>query len=98
MHEKLADESMESSEYASKDVKKIVEIGLICMQSPPSLRPSMSEIVVMLLSSGPVQPQPCSRPGLTPGNIFVSDTTTSNSTENANKSRATASITEFTGR
>ncbi|KAL6492888.1 hypothetical protein OROGR_032647 [Orobanche gracilis] len=52
MHHNVADEILDSNEYSIEDVKKLVEIALICTQSPPSSRPTMSEIVAMILSEG----------------------------------------------
>ncbi|KAH6796952.1 hypothetical protein C2S52_021506, partial [Perilla frutescens var. hirtella] len=55
MHEKLADETLDSNEYKAEEVKKMVEIALVCTQSPATSRPSMSEILAMLLSDGSVE-------------------------------------------
>ncbi|KAH6808051.1 hypothetical protein C2S51_029159 [Perilla frutescens var. frutescens] len=55
MHEKLADETLESKEYKAQELKKMVEIGLVCTQSPATSRPTMSEILAMLLSDPSVQ-------------------------------------------
>ncbi|KAL6563142.1 hypothetical protein OROHE_005729 [Orobanche hederae] len=52
MHHNVADEILDSNAYNIEDVKKLVEIALICTQSPPSSRPTMSEIVAMILSEG----------------------------------------------
>ncbi|KAH6837638.1 hypothetical protein C2S53_014186 [Perilla frutescens var. hirtella] len=55
MHEKLADETLDSKEYKAQELKKMVEIGLVCTQSPATSRPTMSEILAMLLSDPSVQ-------------------------------------------
>ncbi|CAI9272122.1 unnamed protein product [Lactuca saligna] len=52
LHIKLIDEALYPNEYDEENVMKIVEIALMCTQSPASLRPTMSEVVLML-SSGP---------------------------------------------
>lgn len=49
MPEKLVDETLDPNEYNEQEVKKIIEIALMCTQSPVNLRPTMSEVVVMLL-------------------------------------------------
>ncbi|MFS7954759.1 putative protein kinase RLK-Pelle-DLSV family [Helianthus anomalus] len=47
-HSNLVDERLDPSEYAIEDVKKIIEIALMCTQSPVSARPAMSEVVTLL--------------------------------------------------
>ncbi|KAH7528130.1 hypothetical protein FEM48_Zijuj05G0039100 [Ziziphus jujuba var. spinosa] len=41
------------SEFNEKEVRRVIRIALLCTQSSPSLRPSMSRVVAML--SGDVQ-------------------------------------------
>lgn len=62
MHQKLADEMLDRKEYRVEQVKKMVEIGLICTQSPASSRPSMSEILAMMLSDGKEEMRAPQRP------------------------------------
>lgn len=45
----LADESLKLSESEVEDVKRVVQVGLMCIQSS-QLRPAMSEVVARLLS------------------------------------------------
>ncbi|XXG60205.1 hypothetical protein AAC387_Pa04g2169 [Persea americana] len=47
----LLDESLNPNEYSADEVKKVIQISLMCTQSPTS-RPSMSDVVVLLLSRG----------------------------------------------
>ncbi|KVI01991.1 Gnk2-homologous domain-containing protein [Cynara cardunculus var. scolymus] len=47
-HVKFIDETLELNEYQREHAMKIIEIGLLCTQSPASKRPTMSEVVVML--------------------------------------------------
>ncbi|KAJ8618488.1 hypothetical protein MRB53_014674 [Persea americana] len=47
----LLDESLNPNEYSADEVKKVIQIALMCLQSPAS-RPTMSEVVVLLLSRG----------------------------------------------
>ncbi|KAL8101747.1 cold-responsive protein kinase 1-like [Apium graveolens] len=57
-HVKLIDETLDSSEYNVENAKKMIEIALKCTQSPVSLRPTMSEVVVMLVNdASPEQKQ-----------------------------------------
>ncbi|KAF5769147.1 putative non-specific protein-tyrosine kinase [Helianthus annuus] len=56
MHIELMDKALCIEEYHQEKVKKTIEIALLCTQSPPSSRPTMSEVVLMLssgLSDGP---------------------------------------------
>ncbi|KAG6477758.1 putative receptor-like protein kinase At4g00960 [Zingiber officinale] len=45
----LVDETLDPSEFSPEEVKRIIEIALLCTQSAAAARPTMSEIVVMLL-------------------------------------------------
>ncbi|XXG60257.1 hypothetical protein AAC387_Pa04g2210 [Persea americana] len=47
----LLDESLNPNEYSADEVKKAIQVALMCLQSPAS-RPTMSEVVVLLLSRG----------------------------------------------
>ena len=46
----MIDETIDSGEYNVENAKKMIEIALKCTQSPVSLRPTMSEVVVMLVN------------------------------------------------
>ena len=92
------DESLDPEEYEAEEVKKIIEIALMCAQSSVSMRPPMSEVVVLLRSKSSIErgSVPLTRP------IFVEsgkrthgDTSTSTGSSASN---ATASITQFSGR
>ncbi|KAA8547678.1 hypothetical protein F0562_004107 [Nyssa sinensis] len=95
MHLKLVDEGLDSNEYKAEDAKKIIEIALMCTQSPVSLRPTMSEVVVLLSSKGSLEHGPLSRP------TFVdSDARTDGDTPistGSSTSNATASTTQSWG-
>ncbi|XP_057965334.1 cold-responsive protein kinase 1-like [Malania oleifera] len=95
MHIGLVDKSLDPNEYKAEDVKRVIEIALMCTQSSVALRPTMSEVVVLLLSKGSLGRTPQTRP------IFVDsyqrirgDT----STCTGSSSNATASFTQFSGR
>ncbi|KAL8116963.1 cysteine-rich receptor-like protein kinase 2 [Apium graveolens] len=64
MHWKLIDETLDPSEYEVENVKKITEIALKCTQSPVSVRPTMSEVLVLLVNEGSVEQKPSSKPTL----------------------------------
>ncbi|KAE8022178.1 hypothetical protein FH972_008002 [Carpinus fangiana] len=61
-HQELVDEILDPNEYTTEEVKGIIEIALLCLQSSPAVRPSMSEVVVLLKSKGSVERQPPSKP------------------------------------
>ena len=48
----LVDESLNPNDYDAEEVKKIIEIGLLCTQAYTDLRPTMSEVVVLLQDKG----------------------------------------------
>ncbi|KAL0290405.1 UNVERIFIED_CONTAM: Cysteine-rich receptor-like protein kinase [Sesamum angustifolium] len=98
MHLKLADETLNSSEYTAEEVKKLVEIALTCTQSPAASRPTMSEVLVMLLGDRSAEQKGPTRPSFSYGNRGFADTTTTTNSTGSSTSNATASITQFTGR
>ncbi|CAK9135293.1 unnamed protein product [Ilex paraguariensis] len=96
MHLKLVDDTLDSSEYNAEEVKRIIEIALMCTQSPVSARPTMSEVVVLLCSDRSLEQRPPTRPTFIDSDKrIVVDTTTSTQSLTSN---ATASFTEFAGR
>ncbi|XP_059451266.1 cold-responsive protein kinase 1-like [Corylus avellana] len=92
-HQELVDETLDPNEYTTEEVKGIIEIALLCIQSSPALRPSMSEVVVLLKSKGSVERQPPSKPAYvdTDQKKVRGDTYTSPSTASST-SNATASV------
>ncbi|GLT42754.1 hypothetical protein SLA2020_167390 [Shorea laevis] len=90
-HEELVDETLDRTEYETEDVRKVIEIALMCIQASAVSRPTMSEVVLLMRSKGPLDRRPSSKP------IFVElDKSTSIFTDSA--SNATASITRLSGR
>ncbi|KAE9598852.1 hypothetical protein Lal_00022403 [Lupinus albus] len=55
MHLELVDKTLESDEYEPEEVKKIIEIALLCTQASAATRPTMSEVVVLLKSKNLLQ-------------------------------------------
>ncbi|WOG82742.1 hypothetical protein DCAR_0101910 [Daucus carota subsp. sativus] len=95
-HSKLIDETIDPSEYDVENAKKMIEIGLKCTQSPVSIRPAMSEVVVLLVNDGSLEQKPPNMPKfvqITHGVDNDSSTSTAPSF-----SKATATFTKFTGR
>ncbi|XP_028782542.1 cysteine-rich receptor-like protein kinase 2 [Neltuma alba] len=48
IHLELVDETLEPNDYDAEEVKKIIEIGLLCTQASVGMRPKMSEVVALL--------------------------------------------------
>ncbi|CAH1413816.1 unnamed protein product [Lactuca virosa] len=48
MHLNIIDGTLDQNEYAIEDAKKIVEIALMCTHSTASVRPTMSDVVILL--------------------------------------------------
>ncbi|XP_050227850.1 cysteine-rich receptor-like protein kinase 44 [Mercurialis annua] len=98
MHQELVDKSLDPNEYEVEEVKRIVEIALMCTQSSPALRPTMSEVIILLKSKGSLQHRPPTRPPfLEPDERVVIHDDRSTSTASS-ASNATASITQVSGR
>ncbi|KAI3722987.1 hypothetical protein L2E82_34243 [Cichorium intybus] len=95
MHLKLVDETLDPSEYREEEIKKVIEIALMCTQSPVSVRPTMSEVVMLLSDRSRVQ-NPPSRQNVNFTDIRIQvDNSTSTTLSMSN---ADATITELTGR
>ena len=90
------DESLDPEEYDAEEVKKIIEIALLCTQSSASMRPTMSEIVVMLYSKDALQHGPPTRPTFISSNNRAGGDTSASTWDYA--SNATASFSGVSGR
>ncbi|KAI3704411.1 hypothetical protein L1987_74631 [Smallanthus sonchifolius] len=62
---KLVDETMDVNQDEEKHMMKIIEIGLLCTQSPVSERPTMSEVVFMLQNDPSLGERHLTRPNFT---------------------------------
>ncbi|XLS43750.1 hypothetical protein HN51_000615 [Arachis hypogaea] len=71
MHMELVDKSIEANEYETGEVKKIMEIALMCTQASASMRPTMSEVVVLLKSKGLFENMQPSMPVFVESNMKV---------------------------
>ncbi|XP_058007215.1 cysteine-rich receptor-like protein kinase 43 isoform X1 [Hevea brasiliensis] len=97
-HLELVDESLDPNEYDAKEVKRIIEIALMCTQTSPGLRPTMSEVVVLLKSKGSLEHPPPTRPPFIDNEervVVHGDKSTSTASSSSN---ATASITQISAR
>ncbi|XP_027337520.1 cold-responsive protein kinase 1-like [Abrus precatorius] len=50
MHLELVDKTLNPDDYDAEEVKKIIEIALLCTQASAAARPTMSEIAILLKS------------------------------------------------
>lgn len=53
----LMDQCLEDS-YVESEVVRCIQVGLLCVQKLPNNRPTMSSVVLMLGTEGPMLPQP----------------------------------------
>ncbi|KAF5769138.1 putative protein kinase RLK-Pelle-DLSV family [Helianthus annuus] len=95
MHMKLVDETLDPIEYREEDIWKIIEIALMCTQSPVSVRPTMSEVVMLLGDRSRVQ-NPPTRKNLNMSDIRIQVDSSASPTMSV--SNANATITELEGR
>lgn len=91
---KLVDETLDPSEYTEHDVKKFIEIALMCTHSMASERPTMSE-VLLLLNEGSRMLKPPTRVHTNVPNLTPQDDDPSFALSVTN---ASVSITELAGR
>ncbi|KAI4299686.1 hypothetical protein L6164_033120 [Bauhinia variegata] len=96
MHIELVDETLEPNDYDAEDVKKVIEIALLCTQASAAARPTMSEVVVLLKSKGMLEQLRPTMPVFV-GSNFRSRGDTSTSTAST-ASNATASISVVSAR
>lgn len=98
MHLKLVDETLDPSDYDAEEVKRVIKIALLCTQSQPAPRPTMSEVVVMLLSDQWTERAITIRSSNDPDRRLYTDLSLTSGTQTSSTSNATASFTDFTGR
>ncbi|KAH7850413.1 hypothetical protein Vadar_032495 [Vaccinium darrowii] len=92
-HLKLVDEIViDSDGYTDEAAKKIIEVALMCTQTPASSRPTMSEVVMLLSDRSMDLMQPTRHAFMDNDKRVRTDTS---NTTGSSKSNATASFTEF---
>ncbi|KAD7478583.1 hypothetical protein E3N88_01719 [Mikania micrantha] len=62
MHIKIIDETLKLNPQEQEHATKIIEIALVCTQSPASIRPTMSEVVLMLQEDQLLEKRQLTRP------------------------------------
>ncbi|KAM0950085.1 putative protein kinase RLK-Pelle-DLSV family [Dioscorea sansibarensis] len=92
----LVDDTLSPTDYEPGEMKRVIEIALLCTQSTVAARPTMSEVVVLLLSKGVSLVQP-TRP------VFIDATSrvrgdTSSSSGTPSASLVTASVSQLSAR
>ncbi|KAJ0974320.1 hypothetical protein J5N97_016285 [Dioscorea zingiberensis] len=92
----LVDDTLDPNEYQPEEVKRVIEIALLCTQSTVTARPTMSEIIVMLLSRGGSLTQPTRPVFIDAASRLRGDMSTSSGATSA--SNATISISQFSAR
>ncbi|PQQ16691.1 cysteine-rich receptor-like protein kinase 2 [Prunus yedoensis var. nudiflora] len=95
-HVELVDPNLDPNEYKPEDVKKIIEIALMCTQPSAAQRPTMSEIIVLLKSTSSLENRALTRPVFVDSDRKVKgDTSTSTASSTSN---ATVSVSQVSGR
>ncbi|KAG9442335.1 hypothetical protein H6P81_018189 [Aristolochia fimbriata] len=94
---RLVDEKVGKEEYRDEEMKKVIEIALLCTQSAVASRPTMSEIVVMLLSREGASRAP-TRPTFIESTARGRGESSSSTTGSSSASNATVSISQISAR
>ncbi|THU65670.1 hypothetical protein C4D60_Mb05t06080 [Musa balbisiana] len=93
----LVDKSLDPLEYTPEEMKRIIKIALLCTQSTVSARPTMSQVVVLLLSEGDQDMLRPTRPTFIDATSRVHGDAPA-STGSSSTSNATVSASQFSGR
>ncbi|XP_027334625.1 cold-responsive protein kinase 1-like isoform X2 [Abrus precatorius] len=96
MHLELVDKAIDPNEYDFEEVKKVIEIALLCTQASAATRPTMSEVVVLLKSKGLIENLQPTMPVFVETNLQSRERNSSSTT--ASSSNATASISVLSAR
>ncbi|KAK7365966.1 hypothetical protein VNO78_38736 [Psophocarpus tetragonolobus] len=92
MQLELVDKDIDPSEYDAEEVKKIIEVALLCTQASPVTRPTMSELIVLLKSKSLVENLRPTTP------VFVDTKMMNRETTSPGESNATISISVLSAR
>ena len=79
------EEAIEADEYDAEEVKRIIEIALLCTQATAAARPTMSEVVVLLKTKNSVDHLRPTMPVFVGTNVMTREGN-STSSSNANAS------------
>lgn len=87
----LVDKTLNPSDYDAEEVKKVIEIALLCTQATAATRPTMSEIVVLLKSKNFMEHMKPTMPVFVNSNLRPrTDTSTSTASSTSNATAATS--------
>nr|GEY58159.1 putative receptor-like protein kinase At4g00960 [Tanacetum cinerariifolium] len=89
MHLTLVDDTLD--DYREEDIKKVIEIALMCTQSPVSVRPTMSEVVMLLSDRSRVQ-NPPSRQNVNFSDMRIQTVNSTSTTLSMSNAEATITV------
>ncbi|KAK4741422.1 hypothetical protein SAY87_025010 [Trapa incisa] len=90
--------SYPTNSIIKNEVRRVIQIGLLCTQEAPSLRPSMSRVLLMLTKTDEVLPQPSNPPFMDDKTMELNEAfeeQSSTPSPKASKSIATVSSSSF---
>ncbi|KAK7301964.1 hypothetical protein RJT34_12841 [Clitoria ternatea] len=94
IHFDLVDKTLDTEDYEAEEVKKVVEIALLCTQASAAARPTMSEVVIFLKSKNLMGHMRPTMPVFVESNLRSrpeTSTSTGSSTSNATASTSVLS-------
>jgi hypothetical protein len=97
MHLELVDKVLDPNDYDGEEVKKMIEIALMCTQASAGMRPTMSEVVALLQTKSLVEHLQPTMPVFVETNLRSREGH-STSTGGSSASNATASISVLSAR
>lgn len=87
----LVDKTLNPSDYDAQEVKKVIEIALLCTQATAAARPTMSEVLVLLKSKNFVEHMKPTMPVFVNTNLRPrTDTSTSTASSKSNATVSTS--------
>ncbi|KAL2333159.1 hypothetical protein Fmac_014372 [Flemingia macrophylla] len=98
MHLELVDKGIDPNEYDAEEVKKIIEVALLCTQPSAASRPTMSEVVVLLKSKSLLEQLRPTMPVFVESNLRSRGDNSRSTPTTGSSSNATASITVLSAR
>ncbi|PNX71125.1 cysteine-rich receptor-like protein kinase 2-like protein, partial [Trifolium pratense] len=97
VHLELVDKVLDPNDYDGEEVKKVIEIALMCTQASAGMRPTMSEVVALLQTKSLVEHLQPTMPVFVETNLRTREGH-STSTGGSSTSNATASISVLSAR
>ena len=92
MHLELVDKTLDPDESDAEEVKKIIEIALLCTQASAATRPTMSEVVVLLKSKNSLEHVRPTMPVFVDSNVRSRPDTSTSTGSPASNATASTSI------